>query len=173
MFKAKLIDDPAYYKLRKKLLILGLPAAILMGLFFGQTQIHLPYFLAILTLIGIMTAWRIHTHKRSASMVRNRSIEISPETIRILSDHGKILETIPVSELDRIAVKETYALPEETIQDLVREIKGHGLENYMIIQQGDEERRFDFYLDSHYMIEQLKKVIADWQTRGLDLRMID
>ena len=63
-------------------------------------------------------------------------------------------------------------MPEERIQDLIRELKGKPLENYLIVQQGQEERRFDILLDSFYMIEQLKKVIDDWQDRGLILETV-
>ncbi|MCF8237395.1 MAG: hypothetical protein K9I85_04510 [Saprospiraceae bacterium] len=173
MFKAKLIDDPAYYRLRKKMLLVGFPVAALLGIFFGQMQTALPYFVGTLIVLGLYTAWRIRTHKRASSMVRNRSIEISSDNIRILSGHGKILETISVGEQDRLVVKEAYAIPEETIHDLIREIKGKGLENYMLIRRGEEEIRFDFFLDSYYMIEQLKKIIADWQARGLDIQTVE
>lgn len=167
MFKAKLIDDPAFYRMRKMVLILGLPTFALIGFLSGQLHLPLPYFVGILALIGFLTAWRIRTHKRASSMVRNRNIEISTDTIRIVSGHGKILETIPVADLTGVTVKETWAIPEERIQDLIRELKGKSLENYLIIQQNQEDRRFDFVLDSYYMIEQLKHVINDWQAKGL------
>ena len=168
MFKAKLIDDPAYYKMRRMVFLIGLPSFALIGFLSGQWALPLPYFVGILALIGLLTAWRIRTHKRASSMVRNRSIEISTDAIRLLSGHGRILETFPVTELSGVTIKETWAMPEEKIQDLIRELRGNPLENYLIVHQpGQDDRRFDFVLDSYYTIEQLKKVVADWQARGL------
>lgn len=172
MFKAKLIDDPAFYRMRKKVLLLGLPSFALIGFLSGQLSLPLPYFAGILVLIGFLIAWRIRTHKLASSMVRNRQIEITSDAIRLLSGHGKILETIPVTDVTGVTVKETWAIPEERIQDLIRELKGKPLENYLIVQQGQEERRFDILLDSYYMIEQLKKVIDDWQARGLIIETV-
>ncbi len=74
-------------------------------------------------------------------------IEITPDRITIKSRQAKILESIAVTNLELIALKDPYALPYDSIQYLFHEFQGRDFRNYLIIRLQGKERRFDFVLD--------------------------
>lgn len=170
MFKAKLIDDPRYYSTTRKLSLLGLVGGILSGIWFISIETPLGW-MVLLIAFGFAT-WRVWINRKAAEMVCNRKIEISPEMITVKSSQGKILESIPTDSVSQITLKDTYRLPDETVQDLVQSLKGKSIENYVVLHEKNKERRFDIALDSHFMIEQLKKVVSEWEKAGKEIKWI-
>lgn len=170
MFKAKLIDDPGYYSITRKLILLGLVGGILSGIWFISIETPLGW-MVLLPAFGFAT-WRMWINRKAADMVRNRKIEITPEMITVKSRQGKIMEAIPMDSVSQITLKDTYRLPDETVQDLVQSLKGKSIENFVILHAHNREFRFDFALDSHFMIGQLKKVVSEWQKAGTEITWV-
>ena len=105
-------------------------------------------------------------------MIRNRQIALSTESITVTAADGRILETIPLMDVQQVYLLPEYRQPEENVQSLVDSLKGKSFQNYFIIQARNEQRRFDFVLESHYMITQLNKVTAEWKQAGENVKFI-
>ena len=166
MFRAKLIQDKAYYALRRKQylywLLPALPVAILANFY------HIPLWLALFGLIAYVTImfYGIRNSKRLQALANQHIIEMDSQEIRIKTKNKP--ETVyPIISLTEIRVKDRYGIPGEEVKDFTKEIKGDALKNYVFIQTNDQELRFDFELDSQYMIGQLERVIAQWKQNGL------
>ncbi len=101
-----------------------------------------------------------------STLLGHRMIEIDPDEIRIKTKNGKATESFSPKSLDRIRVQEKYTIPHESISDMTKEVKGKPIINSISILSDQNERRFDFELDSHYMISQLEKVISGWKNQG-------
>ncbi len=172
MFKAKLITNKEYYKFRSKrlwlILILSIPIAFLAN-FYVFPIWSIVIILACHLLIVAITA---RNHKVMDSMIGQSIIEIEKNEIRIKSQQNNSQEAINPRELDKIVVPSEFGIAQETMKDIGDEISGYPKKNYLILHQNNEARKFDFELDSHYMIKQLDKIIEYWSTNELKIERI-
>ena len=170
MFKASLIENQKYYNLKRKLLLIGIPSSILIGFIVNFWQFPFLGFTVILVItIGIIFIQN-RINKRISVFSKNRGIEIDNEFIRIKSKSGDIEEQINIDSVNKIVVKNNYSIPEENLKEIFREMKGDQLKNFIIINIGGQSKKFEFTMDSYYMIEQIKKVISHWQTKGINIQ---
>lgn len=166
MFKAKLIEDKTYYRLRRRqllfLLLPAIPFGILVNFF------DLPIWLTTIGLGAyiLILYFGVKNQKGMFSLLGNRIIEIDYDAIRIKSKNGMSLESFDPNSVQLIRIKESYNIPNEKVKDMTREAKGNPTTNYISILTNDQELRFDFELDSYYMITQLDKVISHWKNKG-------
>ena len=172
MFKAKLIENESYYKLRSRQLLLFLLPSVLAG--FIANFYLLPVWATIIaiglyTLIIILT---IRSHKQMKSISGDKSLEIDEHEIRIKSSKGKREEVIKLNEVEKIILKEEYSIPQETMKEIGQELAGSTKQNYLIIQQNSRNRRLDFGIESYYMIKQLNKLIKNWESKGYEIERL-
>ena len=99
------------------------------------------------------------------SLTGQRTIEMDAEEIRIKANNHQVA-TYPIQSIAGIRVRENYSIPGEEVKDFAGEFNGKVQSNYISIWADSKEQRFDFELDSHYMITQLEKVIAQWKQKG-------
>ena len=172
MFKAKLIDNKDFYKLKNKhfwLLILpSIPIAIL------SNFLLFPAWLTALTVVCyiMLFVFTSKNQKVMNSMVGQNNIEIDENEIRIKSQKGRTLEVLKIENLEKIVLQKVYGIPQETMKDMVNEFKGTTRKNYLIIQKENKKRKFDFEIESHYMITQLNKIIDSWNEKGLKIEKV-
>ena len=166
MFKAKLIENDRYYLLRRRQMwFLFLPVAFytIMDLI-----LELPSWATFLFL-GVYAAGfalKFTNHKQMGTLIGNRKLEVDGNEIRILSRKGDVQEVIPMADVDRILVLEDYRFPMETTGELIDEMKGEQIRNYLVIEQQGKERRLDFEPESYYMLTQLNKLKEHWKAVG-------
>ncbi len=171
MFKAKLIEEDYYYTLRHDQIFLNLlpamPAAIILN------YCNVPIFATI----GCIAAYIIcifyirKNHILMQTLSGKRRIEINEEQISIETKKGKTKEIIPIDEINEITVLEEYLIPGDSIKEHGRELLGNVEKNFIVIKIGQEEERFDFEVDSNYMIVQLNKVIDAWKASGRNVQV--
>ncbi len=172
MFRAKLIENKRYYKLRVKqmslMFLLLIPGSIV--LFVYKTP---PIWIAIPALvlyIGTIILM-VRNQKKICSVAGNKLIEMDIDEIRIKSKKG-IEEKIKLNNIEKIILKDQYSMPQETMKEVGQELTGKIKQNYIIINQDNEARRFDFEFDSYYMINQLNNLIKSWQTKEYNIEKI-
>ena len=172
MFKAKLIENESYYKLRSKGLLLMLLLWLPIGLIVNFYKI--PIWLTIVTvgLYLLANVLIVRNQKRLSSLVGNKQIEIDEKEIRIKSKKGIQQEAIHLDKVDKLIIQDTYSLPQETIREVGREMTGKTKQNYIILEQNSQKRKLDFEVDSYYMIEQLNKLIENWKVNGYNVEII-
>ncbi|NUN98998.1 MAG: hypothetical protein HUU01_00125 [Saprospiraceae bacterium] len=171
MFKANLINSPQYYKVRRFALIMFLYPGALVVVVVGQ----LPWYWAVpvfLLAMGI-DLWKIKVNKQAKALSTGHRIEISDEAIRILSDSGEVVEALNVADASGILVKDAYGIPGDTFSGFFKEVQGKTLQNFIVYQAGTQKVRYDFVIESNYMIEQLKKIIQNWQEKGIVVGMAE
>ena len=169
MFKAKLIANEDYYKLRSKQLLLMLLPSIPFGLLVNFYQI--PIWLTILMMglyIGAIFLM-VRNQKQISSVLGNKLIEIDIDEIRIKSKNGADDETIKLNGVEKIILKDEYSMHLETIKEVGQELAGKAKQNFVILQQDNERRRLDFEVDSYYMVNQLNKLIESWKIKGYEI----
>ena len=174
MFKAKLIETPEYYEWRRSLLgwsFLGAPLAG--GTFFLSDDLSVSWWAVGLLATGggfLAQYAQYQLQQRIKGATGERRIEVSPETIRILNASGETEQSLPVGAADAIVLQNRFQLPEESLRDIFKELKGEPQRDCLIYLAGEEEQRFDFLIDSYYMLEQLKKVVGRWKEAGVSLQ---
>ena len=108
----------------------------------------------------------LKNQKQINSILGNKLVEIDEEEIRIKSKNGRQQEVIKLDEIDKLILNKNYSMPQETIKDLGSEISGNAKQSYIIFQKNSETRKLNFEFDSYFMIEQLKKIIKNWEDKG-------
>ena len=170
MFKAKLITNQKYYDFRKKIILIGIPIAIISGLI-GNFYLMTTTQILIFILISIpIIYYFFHLGKKMKDSVSESAIEISDRSIILKSKSGKKSEEINIQEIEEINVSKEFGFAGETFNDFVQELNGKPLKNAIEINSNGKVRRFDFVIESYYMIEQLKKIIESWRSSGMKIK---
>ena len=166
MFKGTLIEHKNYYNLRsKQLLFIILPSiAVCLLVNFYKMSIWITIG-AIVFYVAVM----IMTSKNQKAMqkVANKRIEIDQNKIEIKEADGTVIETIEIENVNKLILKDDYKMAQETLKDLKEEIKGNIEKHYLILENNKIQRRFDFVIESYYMLNQLKKLVQDWQNKNV------
>ena len=173
MFKAKLIDNNSYYKLRRLQLLLMLLPGIPLGLIINFYQIPIWLTIVMIGLYILSIILMVRNQKQLISMLGNKLIEINEQEIRIKSKKGIIQEIIKLDNIEKLLIKDNYSIPQETIKEIGKEITGDTKQNYLILQLNGENRKLDFEIDSYYMIGQLNKTIENWKTSGYKIESLN
>jgi len=173
MFKANLINSPSYYKVRRFTFLMALYPSSLVTAYIVFTNFSWHWAVPVLLLAIGIDFFKIRAEKEAKTLSTGNQIEISDNAIRILGNSGEVLEALKVADASGIFVKEAYAIPGDTLAGLFKEAQGKSLQNFIVYQAGPKKVRYDFVIESYYMIEQLKKVIQSWQARGVAVGMTE
>lgn len=172
MFKAALISDPAYYRLRRRQMLLALLPAFPLALIVSHFELPLWIPVLAFALYVLALVWAFKNQNALARLKAQRRIEIDEREIRILTSDGQLVESISLDQVDQLRLKDNYGFAQETLGDLARELQGDAKKNYLIVDIAGRQRRFDFEIDSYYGITQLEKVIARWSERGYPVESV-
>ena len=173
MFKAKLIENENYYNLRSKHLLLTILISIPMGIFVNNFKLSIWGNLFAVSLYILMLIFLWKNQKKIQSILGNKLIEINEHEIKIKSKKGLPEEIINLNDVDKLILKDEYSMPQETMKEVGKEIVGNTKQNYLILQQKNNRRKIDFEVESYYMINQLKKVIKIWESKGYNIERIN
>ncbi len=170
MFKAKLIQSEKYYKLRSKQFLLGLLVVLPMGVIvnFYQFPAWITLIMFSIYAVGIIIIYR--NRRRLESMIEDNRIEIDDQEIRI--HRMNLMENFKIKEVDKLIIKDNYTMGQESIKEISKEITGRSSQNYLVVNQNNEEVKFNFVIDSYYMINQLNRIIENWKTKGYNIEVI-
>jgi hypothetical protein len=175
VFKATLIESPEYYTKRRWLMIAGFVFSILWGSYMGgivnfQFDPGNILFISFVILsLLLVFGFSYRDSELLKWMKGKRKIEVSIDRIKIVSKSGKVVEIVDIDNASKIIVKDTYQIAEENVMDFVHEIKGNYRKNYIEIENDTGIYKYEFVIESYYMIEQLKKIIAHWNHKGYPL----
>ena len=172
MFKAKLITDQAYYNYRKRSLVfLVLPAiaTVLLVNFY-----ELPVWITMLALGAyvVILYFKLKNSNRLKGAAGGGTIEIEDGLLSVKNNNGQSTLEIQLDQADKIEIPHAFGLPLESFKDMAEELAGQPLKNFIIISKGQEEQRYDFIIDSHYMLGQFDKLIKAWILRGYPVETI-
>jgi len=167
MFKAKLINDSSYYALRSKHLVIGLLPGVVLA--FLVQPLNLSWW--ILVLLGgfyiALMYMMMKNQKKMHEMAGSWTIELDNKEITLRTGDQEIFQTIEVADLDQIIVSPDVGFHQETAKDLVQEAFRQPIINYIKIIKDETVKQYDFELESHYMMVQFEKVVAQWEKMGI------
>lgn len=171
-FKAKIIESPVYYSLKRKELFIGLataiPAAILANFFERPVWIVLIALVIYFLLLLIMK----NNQQGIKDISSNKMIEIGVDQIDLKSANNEIIGSFDLAKTKKIMLNKDFGMPQESIADIAQEMKGKPKKNFIIIEQNGQFQKFDFLVDSYYMLKQMDKIIEQWQQRGIEVNWV-
>lgn len=173
MFKAKLIENDSYYSFKNKELWLSFFPAVVLGVMsvYYQRSIWFTLVFIGIYILGMIALKR--NQKRISAVIDNNQLEMDEQEIRIKSKGGTNSETIKLSSIEKIIIKDNYSIPQETVTDVVKEMSGDSKKNYLILYQNKQERKLDFEVESYYMLKQLSKVIDKWKANNCPIEILN
>ena len=171
MFKAKIIEDISLYqKLRKQIFWVLMPLGLL-SLFTNVAQMPLILFifscvLLIVALIAVRKKRYIFEH-----LTADKTFEADKSNLTIKEKGDKIV-SFSVSELDKIRIKSVVDIGEGAT-DLINIAKGNIPTSFMEIEKKGHKERFEFIIESHYMMVQINKLIEEWKANQLQVEVVN
>ena len=161
-FKAKLIDDESYYDKRKALLLINLFSLVVLGVL--EQVYELNSMLGILYLLGagLSLAYLVKLQRDMEQQVGNYRLEFDASGLRLLDKSGEVVEQYPIEDVERLKLDHSYqTVTDESLKDMFKTLKGQPARNRIVVHHKDGRRCFEFLIDTHYMVVQLKKVVDD------------
>ena len=171
MFKAKLIDNPDFYRIRQKLIWIGFPTSILIGII-GAFIVEGNSIWIAMGVLGLIIAfiWEVRAQKSFAKLDNGSVISISNSVLELKTSTDEIFERIPLEKATEVVVKSTYQIYGEKLIDIWKEMIGRPQVSFIELHIDQHYHRFEFLVDSYYMLEQLKKSIAASKANGIQVR---
>lgn len=108
----------------------------------------------------------LKNQKRLLALSQDRTLELDDNTLRIKSKGKNPPVDINVDTFDKISISKGYGIPEESMKDIAHELSGEGRKNFIVLSTGQQTQRFDFIIESYYMLRQFEQVIDGWVKRG-------
>ncbi len=173
MFKAKLIDSPSYYRLKRNHAICSLLVGV--GCLFNVILFDLPFWLLVVVISSSATAIVLgFVYLRALAKISSRRIiQIEEHQIKIIGQRSGQAALFPLNEVDKVILPGTgFNVQDEKISDAGRNLLGKARKNQLILEQDSHRNQFDFVIDSHYMLRQLNKVVELWSQHGYRVERI-
>ncbi len=146
------------------MLFSSIPIGVLTGISLPKSYFWVV--LLMLILLIIFAIMRVRNQKQIGAIFGKKIIEMDENQIRIMSKKGKLEARFDLTQIDKLILKGNISKYKET---------GNTLNEkpiYIILIQGEKSKRFDFKIDSHYMTNQLNKVIDSWKTKEYNFETI-
>ena len=172
MLQLKLIESPDYYRRRRWITIIQLfMTAPIIAVIYAFDMPIWAIVLLVAGYIGLLIFTRKNFNKMQA-LTNLRKLEMEEDRIRI---HGPGKEDhldVSLQEVNKILIPEALKIPMDSLPDLNRETVGKPIKNYIILSTRDQQYRFDFVVDSHYMISKLEGLFKTWTRKGYQVERI-
>lgn len=172
MVKAKLISDSTAYKKAKMILAWASISLLILYLFYnhiisgfwGLTPLPgLQYMIINVGLLIIVSAFMLFLNKKIKNSSGKSQIEIDVKQVCIW-EGDRIIQRIDLMPNDNIILN--IINPYDSVNSL-KEYKGNSPVSSIEIRKGggDEIKRFEFLVESFYMMNQLEKLKSYWASK--------
>ena len=121
--------------------------------------------LLIVALIAVRKKRYIFEH---LSADKTLEADISNLTIK---EKGDKIVSFSISELDKITIKSVVDIGEGA-SDLINIAKGNIPTSFIDIEKKGHKERFEFIIESHYMLVQFNKLIEQWKAQQLQVNIV-
>ncbi len=174
MFKARLISNPKYFDLLKKVTILKVllyAGFFILGLLFinlfSITSAWRIFFIPLLLVTALMLPKLIYNRKIKA-LSGEYWLEIDPYSICIKDDHEMIVNSLTIEPGDHIIAREKYVQED----DHWKLLTGDFQRNKIIVNHKAGTNNYYFKPDSKFSITQLETILNLWQEKGCKVERI-
>jgi hypothetical protein len=173
MPQVKLIESQEYYDYRRRyhifyFLFLVFPGAILIN------ARHFPLSVVMIDAIvfGVVLFYLLKYVRQFNAMTAKRKLNVGEDRIWVNSPDAPSNLDIPLADVDQIILPARVEIPMEDVKGIADEIKGKGIKNYIIIKIDDRQHRFDYVVDSYYMIKKLEDMFQSWINKGIKVQRV-
>lgn len=170
MFCAKLIPNSEYYRVRRLSYFMFFLSTFGIGVFVNMDK--MPLWVVVLTAIGYLALLifqgRVGKKMRTLSY---GTIQIDEAGIRIVSQEGEVIKSFDRNKLEAISSADSISIAGETSSQLINEILGKTQKNYLIIKDDTGTFRYDFEINTHYMISRLNHYLSHLKSVAPALQM--
>lgn len=172
LFKGNLIEDQKYYTLRSRQLLYFILPSLAIGLLVNFYKLPIGVTIAaIIFCLAIMFLTK--RNQDEIRKVTKKRIELTKNAIEIKELKGKIIESFKIEKNTKLFIKADYKMVQEAMSDLKEEIKGNTEKHFIVIESINIKRRFDFEIESYFMLNQLEKIVQIWQGENLSIEYVD
>ncbi len=163
MFKANLIENKDYYRLKNNKLLLIILIGLSVNFIFIYHQIPFGLMITILSLYIFLIALIIRKLIKLKSVCKDKQVLFGEQEISVINKNGQKEILIDLNKIEKLMVKETYFFSQEEIAENTKQ-------NYIIIQKNKQnKRKLAFEIDSYYMINQLNQLISQWKAKKIPI----
>jgi hypothetical protein len=175
-FKAKLIHDPRFYRYQWYTMLLGLLGSAISGVLIGTSVVFIDdsssandlWFFLIVFFTWIPDIFlRTRYAKKLRKAYGSNKIEISIAEIKI---GDRIINTSSISNV-LVVDPDTTIKQVESAGNIFRMIRGKVYPLFISLKVNGKWERFDYLFESHYMVNQLKKVLDHWERNGINIEL--
>ncbi len=159
MFKANLIENKDYYRLKINKLLLIILIGLSVNFIFIYHQIPFGLMITILSLYVFLIALIIRNLIKLKSVCKDKQVLFGEQEISVINKNGQKEILIDLNKIEKLMVKKAYFFSQEEIAENTKQ-------NYIIIQKNrQKKRKLAFEIDSYYMINQLNQLISQWKAK--------
>lgn len=169
MFKAKLIKSDDYYKLRTKQYVYIILGSFPIGIVANFFNISLPILILGIAAYIMIEYFTIKNQKLMSSLLGQRKIEIQADRVNIYSAKGKIEKSIDITDVNTISLNENVGFAQQNMTEIRKELQGRYKKNFISLTTDHGAHRYDFEIESYYMIVQFNKIIQHWKYSGKNI----
>lgn len=173
MFKAKLITDDRYYERHRRQLWITIIAAVPIG--FAVNYYKFPDWMSVSVLLafGAIFYFNLQNRKKLLKAISSTYILFTEKTIQVLAnDPAKPPRSFSLREINKITLPSNLKIPDKSIRDTTNTLSGQQRKQYVIIEMGKDTIRYNFLLESYYMLTQFEKLIKYWENSGLEIHRL-
>ncbi len=170
MFCAKLIPNNDYYHARRISYLMWFLTSAAIGVLvnFDRMPLWLTIPAAAVLLVAFGVQGRVGKKMRTLSY---GTIQIDEAGIRIVSQEGEVIKSFDRNKLEAISSADSISIAGETSSQLINEILGKTQKNYLIIKDDTGTFRYDFEINTHYMISRLNHYLSRLKSVAPALQM--
>jgi hypothetical protein len=169
MFKASIVEDKKYYKLRSLTIYTGIvTSALIPQFFFGNLKLNSLWGAIVIFLIILEIYFSKKIMNMSLSIFGKRKLFLDLNKIQVFSQKNQLQAEFIPSVVDSITILSDLDFTTQSIFTIFKkDVSGHEI----IIKKGSEVHSYLFEFDSYYMIEQLKKIIKHWKVQNIQIEL--
>jgi hypothetical protein len=105
--------------------------------------------------------------------ISSKSILFTEDSVQILSKNpAEQPKKYTLQEINSITLPASIKIPDESLGDVAKTLSGQQTKQYIIIEQATGKIKFDFLVNSYYMLAQLEKVVTLWENAGKKIQRV-
>jgi len=172
MFKAKIVSEDKYYKAKSKIGWLGMVSAVLMAVLIDFENHTYWYYL----IVGLLVLTSFYFQYRWGRDLQNEmhkgTIELDLNRIELKDQNKKLVKSFIPATVDYVEIRSRLYLPDYDVGFAGEELTGNYKKNRISIRDKGETYDCTFLIESHYMVNQLTKIIDHWNTQQVNFKII-
>lgn len=166
MVQLKYVENDNFYANRRKHRIFRMLALPFLGVIVIILKIPIWWAISLFALFLFFEIKSYQSMKKMLALSENKMLTLDETELRIVSKKGELFQQFSLKNYHEIGFSENLRMHEENLSDIVNDLEGHPQKSFIVLKSKNETKQFDFLFDSYYKINQLTKLIDNWEHQG-------